>query len=124
MASERRSFPRFPIVCPVEVVLAENGTTTAYSATSSNISRTSIQIEGSSTMVAVLLRQQKLPYTCKLGFTLPWHEHGFTLDAHVVTLRRTSQHHYVLVMLLKHADAEQEQLLNSLLAGRQAIGLE
>src|SRR5690554_1694654 len=103
MASERRSFPRFPIVCPVEVVLAENGTTTAYNATTANISRTSIQVEGNSTMVGVLLRQQKLPYSCQLVFTLPWHEHKFTIDANVVTMRRTSQHHYVLVMLLKHA---------------------
>lgn len=125
MASERRSYPRYPVQCPVEVTLPEDRTETVHAANSSNLSRTSIQIECSSDLVAALLRQQKLPYACRLKFKLPWYKHSFRLDAHVVTHRRLSQHQYVLVLVLRHADPEQESLLDNQLTRQQKpIGLE
>lgn len=124
MASERRSFPRYPVTCPVEVTLPDD-TATRYSVTSNSLSRTSIQIECSADMIAALLRQQKLPYMCHLKFVLPWHKHKFTIDASVVTHRRLSQQQYVLVLLLRHGDEAQENLLEKLLnAQPTTIGLE
>ncbi len=125
MASERRSFPRYPVHCPVSVTLPEDASATVYDATVNNLSRTSIQIECSADLVAALLRQQKLPYMCHLQFKLPWHKYTFRIDASVVTHRRLSQQQYVLVLLLRHNDAEQESLLDNQLAKQQKpIGLE
>lgn len=124
MASERRSFPRYPVTCPVEVTLP-NDANARYGVTSNSLSRTSIQIECGADMIAALLRQQKLPYMCHLRFTLPWHKHKFAIDASVVTHRRLSQQQYVLVLLLRHQDDAQENLLDKLLnAQPTAIGLE
>jgi hypothetical protein len=125
MANERRSYPRFPVQCPVEVSLPDSKAAAVFPATSSNLSRTSIQIECSAELVAALLRQQKLPYTCRLLFTLPWHKHKFQLDAHVVTHRRLSQFHYVLVLVLRHNDPVQEDLLETQLARQHPlVGLD
>ena len=124
MASERRSFPRYPVNCPVEVMLPDDATA-RYSVRSNSLSRTSIQIECSADMIAALLRQQKLPYMCHLKFALPWHKHTYSIDASVVTHRRLSQQHYVLVLLLRHNDDAQEELLEKHLAAQQTtIGLD
>ena len=126
MASERRSYPRYPVQCPVEVTLPEDAAGSVYNSSASNLSRTSIQIECGADLIAALLRQQKLPYMCHLKFTLPWHKkHKFNIDASVVTHRRLSQQHYVLVLLLRHSDEEQETLLDKQLAVQQkTIGLD
>ena len=125
MASERRSYPRYPVQCAVAVTLPEDKASTTYNTTASNLSRTSIQIECGADLIAALLRQQKLPYMCHLKFELPWHSHKFAIDASVVTHRRLSQQHYVLVLLLRHNDEVQENLLDKQLAAQQKpIGLE
>jgi hypothetical protein len=106
------------------VLLPEVCASPVHPVSISNLSRTSIQIECDADLVAALLRQQKLPYICTLAFRLPWHEHDFSITAHVVTQRRLSRQQYVLVLLLRHQDADQETLLNDLLANLQPIGLD
>jgi hypothetical protein len=126
MASERRSFPRYPVQCPVTVTLPEDPTNTVYQATANSLSRTSIQIGCDASLIAALLRQQRLPYMSHLEFVLPGpKKHTFNLDASVVTHRRLSQQEYVLVLLLRHFDAKQEELLDRLLIAQQKpIGLD
>ena len=126
MASERRSYPRYPVQCPVTVTLPEDPTNTVYRATANSISRTSIQIGCDASLIAALLRQQKLPYMSHLQFALPGpKKHTFNFDASVVTHRRLSQQEYVLVLLLRHFDEKQEELLEKQLAAQQkSSGLE
>lgn len=127
MASERRSYPRYPVQCPIEVTLPDDtGGSRAYIASVNNLSRTSIQIDCGADLITALLRQQKLPYMCHLKFVLPWHKsHKFNIDASVVTHRRLSQQQYVLVLLLRHNDTGQENLLDTQLSTQQKlIGLE
>lgn len=124
MASDRRSYPRYPVECAVDVSVDEPCAKPSHSATSANVSRTSMQIACDADLVADLLRQQKLPYTCKLNFVLPWHAHAFSIPAHVVTQRRLSKQQYVLVLLFRHSDTAQEDLLNDMLARMQPIGLD
>jgi hypothetical protein len=126
MASERRSFPRYPVNFPVTVTLPEDDTNTVYKATANSLSRTSVQIECEASLIAALLRQTRLPYMSHLQFGLPWQSrHTFNIDASVVTHRRLSQNDYVLVLLFRHFDQKQEELLENLLAGQQKpIGLE
>ena len=91
MASERRSYPRYPVQCPIAVTLPEDASGAVYNASANNISRTSIQIECGAELITALLRQQKLPYMCQLKFLLPWYSsHTFIIDASVVTHRRLS----------------------------------
>ena len=127
MARERRSYPRYPVSCPVEVTLPEADSSedrsAVHQAICNNLSRSSIQIECRAEMVAALLRQQKLPYACTLRFTLPWCDHPFHIDAQVVTHRRMSQFQYVLVLLLRHADPAGEEQLEQQLAARNLPGL-
>jgi hypothetical protein len=124
MASERRSFPRYPVHGPAKLTLPDDADT-VYDVTTNNLSRTSIQIECSADLIAALLRQQKLPYMCHLEFKLPWYKYTFRIDASVVTHRRLSQQQYVLVLLLRHNDAEQESLLDNQLGKQQKpIGLD
>lgn len=122
MAGEHRSYPRHPVQCPVTVVLPDADM--PYRATSINLSRTSIQIECDDELVAGLGRQKKLPYACRLQFSLPWNEARFDIEAQMVTQRRLAQRQYVLVLVLVHEDAEQENLLETLLYRKQPIGLD
>lgn len=126
MASERRSFPRYPVNFPVTVTLPDDESKTAHPANANSLSRTSIQIECNASLIASLLRQQKLPYMCHLEFGLPWQKkHTFNIEASVVTHRRLSQQDYVLVLLFRHFDQKQETLLDKLLAAQQKpIGLD
>jgi hypothetical protein len=126
MASERRSFPRYPVQCPVAVTLPEDDTNTVYKANANSLSRTSIQIECDAALIAALLRQTKLPYMSHLEFMLAGQKkHTFNIDASVVTHRRLSQQEYVLVLLFRHFDQKQEGLLDKLLNAQQKpIGLE
>lgn len=126
MASERRSFPRYPVQCPVTVTLPEDPTNTVYKANANNLSRTRIQIDCSAELIAALLRQTKLPYMCHLEFVLAGQKkHTFNIDAGVVTHRRLSQQDYVLVLLFRHFDQTQEARLDKVLATQlKPIGLE
>ena len=124
MASDRRSFPRYPVQCPVIVTLPDDPNAT-FNVKSNSLSRTSIQIECSQDLITALLRQQGLPYKCHLEFALPWHKHRYSVDASVVTHRRLSQQDYVLVLLLRHDDSAQEEMLEQQLAGQSTtIGLD
>ena len=126
MATERRSYPRYPVHFPVTVTLPDDPANTVYQTTANSLSRTSIQIECSAALIAALLRQHKLPYMTYLEFVLPWKQkHTFNIDASVVTHRRLSQNEYVLVLLFRHFDQKQEELLDKLLNAQQKpIGLE
>jgi hypothetical protein len=107
------------------VTLPDDETGTIYRCECNTLSRTSIQIECSAELIAALLQQTKLPYYCSLQFTLPWYKHTFRIDASVVTHRRLSQQQYVLVLLLRHADLQQESLLeNQLNRQQKPIGLD
>jgi hypothetical protein len=123
MSRERRSYPRYPVDFVVSVVVPADPTVTVHVAGAANISCTSIQFNCQAELVAALLRQQTLPYTCELQFHLPWHVHEFRLKALVVTHRRLSQQQYVLVLLFRHEDEAQELLLDRLLASQQTVGL-
>lgn len=128
MSKERRSYPRYTMEFSVKVVLPDNtagkpGAT--FEAEATNLSRTSVQFNCKAGLVSALLQQQQLPYTCVLEFSLPMHKKVFTLPAQVVTHRRISQFDYVLVLLLKHEDMEQEELLDNMLhQQQQQIGLD
>lgn len=123
MSRERRSYPRYPLEFAVSVVNPADSAAVVHAAEASNLSRTSIQFSCQAELVAALLQQQTLPYTCELRFRLPWHKHEFKLKAQVVTHRRLSQQQYVLVLLFRHEDENQELLLDRLLASQQSVGL-
>jgi hypothetical protein len=116
MASERRAYPRYPVRCPITLTLPDDASA-VYEVQSNSLSRTSIQLECRQDLITALLRQQGLPYMCHLQFALPGHAHVHDLDASVVTQRRLSRQEYVLVLLLRHGDAGQEELLERQLAG-------
>lgn len=124
MSRERRSYPRYPVDFAVSVLVPTDPAAAAHAAEASNLSRTSVQFSCQAELVAALLRQQALPYTCELRFRLPWHAHEFSLKAQVVTHRRLSQQQYVLVLLFRHEDEAQELLLDQLLGRQQAVGLD
>jgi hypothetical protein len=125
MTTERRSFPRYPLSCPVLVVLPDEEPGSVYDARIDNLSRTSIQIEGSAELVVAMLRQSIQPFHCSLQFTLPWYEHTFRIEASVLTHRRLSAQRFALVLLLRHGDPQQESLLeNQLNRQHKPIGLE
>lgn len=121
MATQRRSFPRYPISCEVEVRLPDGEGDELFAARCNNLSRTSIQIECGPELVVALLQQQKLPYACQLGFALPADARRFSIPATVVTHRRLSQLQYVLVLILRHADLAQEERLDRALTGLHPI---
>lgn len=124
MAAERRSYPRYPVQCSVTVTLPDDPNA-VFQVKSNSLSRTSIQIECTHDLITALLRQQKLPYMCHLKFALPWHKHSYGIDASVVTHRRLSQQDYVLVLLLRHDDDAQENLLDRQLGAQPTtIGLD
>lgn len=125
MSRERRAYPRYPVDFPVQVTVpGEAGLSSEFPALAANLSRTSIQFSCHADLVAALLRQQTLPYTCELRFRLPWHKHQFKLQAQVITHRRLSQQQYVLVLLLVHHNESQEELLDQLLGSQQGVGLD
>jgi len=96
----------------------------SFVAEASNLSRTSVQFSCTSELVMSLLRQQQLPYICDLEFSLPVKDKKFNVQAQLVTHRRISQHQYVLVLLLKHTDQAQEEVLDKLLHQQQNVGLD
>jgi len=123
MSYERRSNPRYRVDFTVSVQVTADPCAAVHAAEAANLSRTSIQCSCQPELIAALLLQQTLPYTCELQFRLPWHAHEFRLQAQVVTQRRLSQQQYVLVLLFCHEDEAQELLLDRLLASQQPAGL-
>jgi|GEM_PF-1964779 hypothetical protein len=125
MSRERRRFPRYPVDFPVQVrVPAHSSDAGVFRAQASNLSRISMELGCDAELVSALQRQQQLPYACNLEFLLPSHSHAFMLGAQVITQRRVSRSHYVLVLLLKHQDAQQAALLASLLGAQMGAGLD
>lgn len=112
MAVERRSCPRYQLNCDVQVQLPVGGN---HKAEATHLSRNSIQIVCNTELVIDLLKQQRLPYLCKLEFTLPWYRRKFCIEAQLITQRRMSQQHYSLALLLRHQDQEQANMLAALL---------
>lgn len=121
MRAERRSCPRYPVDFQISVTIhnTDDGEQAqSFTAQALNLSRTSIEFRCGDGLVSVLLGQRELPYTCELELSLPWDEHVFALDGQVVTHRRISQFQYVVALVLKHQDEEQENLLDTLLSQR------
>jgi hypothetical protein len=117
MSIERRTHPRHPVRVNVLVSMPDpDGSTAEFTAESSNLSLTGIQLACDGSVIAALLKQPKLPFTCTVAFTLPEHEHRFVLASQYVTYRRKSLHEFVLVVVFTHEDAEQKELLNALLS--------
>jgi hypothetical protein len=112
MAVERRSCPRYQLSCDVLVLLPIGGN---HHAETTHLSRNSIQLVCNAELVIDLLKQQRLPYLCKLEFTLPWYRRRFAIEAQLITQRRMSQQQYSLALLLRHQDQEQANLLAALL---------
>ena len=112
MAVERRSCPRYPLACDAQVLLPNGGN---HQATTIHVSRNSVQIVCSASLVTDLLKQQRLPYLCTLEFTLPWYRRKFRIEAQLITQRRVSQQQYSLDLLFRHQDQQQASLLASLL---------
>jgi hypothetical protein len=123
MTIERRSFPRYPLSCPVLVALPNEEPGSVYDARINNLSRTSIQIEGSADLVDALLAQTTAPACCSLQFSLPWYKHTFRIDASVLSHRALPEQRFALVLLLRHGDAQQETLLENQLKQQMPIGL-
>ena len=103
MGIERRLHPRYPIACEVRVTLPDNGGEFMTKAT--RLSRSSIQLECETALFTAMLKQQRLPYSCRIEFNLPWHAQGFSFETNLGTHRRTSQQNSVMVLLLR--DEEQ-----------------
>ena len=118
MRAERRSCPRHPVDFQLGVTVcntANGEQEQSFRAHALNLSRNSIEFRCGDGLVSALLRQRELPYTCGLEFSLPWDEHVFMLDGQLVTHRRLSQFRYEVVLMLKHQDEQQENLLDTLL---------
>jgi hypothetical protein len=118
MSSERRAYSRHSISLNVLVTLPDAEDPNSFFPTeSSNLSLAGIQLSCNADLITALLAQPKLPFTCKVEFTLPGHEHRFVLKSQYGTHRRLSQHQYVLVVMFIHEDEQQKVLLDTLLAG-------
>ena len=113
MSGERRISPRHPVDFSLQVSL--DGSEQVFTAQANTLSRTSVEIGCHADLVTALLQQPRLPQFCFLEFSFGKSASQFLLDAQVVTHRRLSQHQYALVLLFRHNDADQENLLDSLL---------
>jgi hypothetical protein len=124
MSTERRSYPRFLVHFPLSISLPNDPDARVYSAEAKNLSRTSLAFKCHADLVMALLKQEKLPLTCSLMFKLPHHAHVYRLEAQILTHRRLSQFQYSLVVLFRHNDPAQEELLGNEVARAQPPGLE
>jgi len=121
MNRERRSYQRYPAEFPVQVWVPahdKDENAVVHEGNASNISRSSIQFSCHAELVAAMLRQRTLPYTCKLAFTLPLQQREFRLAASLVTHRRVSRYRYELALMLLHEDKLQEQELVDYIIGQ------
>ena len=113
MAVERRLHPRYPLACEVKVMLPDAAE--VFPAETTHLSRSSMELGCQLALFNALLKQQQLPYSCRLEFKLPWHPKRWVMDAHMMAHRRLSQQQFVLVLLLRHQDDDQAMLMASLL---------
>ncbi len=117
MSSERRTYPRHPVRVNVLVSMPDSGDSTSeFTVESINLSLTGIQLSCNGDMVAALLRQTKLPFSCTVQFNLPEHEQRFVLGSSYMSYRRKSQREFVMVVIFMHEDEQQKALLEALLA--------
>lgn len=112
MSVDRRSHPRYPVEFKVRVQPADIGDD--FPATAMMLSRTSVQLHCESDLVMTLVKNTQPPYVCNLRF-LYGDNQSLLLSAQVLTHRRVSQQHYVLVFLFKGLDELQESALDGLL---------
>ena len=119
MSGERRAYSRHSISLNVRVTLPDSEEPNSFfPAKSSNISLAGMQLACNADLITALVKQPKLPFTCKVEFTLPGQEHPFVLNSQYGTHRRLSQNQYVLVVIFMHDDEQQEALLDTLLASK------
>ena len=119
MSIERRTWPRHPVRVNVLVSMPNSEESTAeFAVESIDISLAAIQLSCNGDLVAALLKQPTLPFSCTVHFTLPEHEHRFVLDSEYLSYRRKSQREFVMVVVFAHHDGEQKALLEHLLANR------
>lgn len=117
MSSERRSHPRYPLRVNVLVTMPDtDDSTSEFTVESINLSASGIQLDCNGDLIAALLRQTKLPFSCTVHFSLPDNEHRFVLGSSYLSYRRKSQRDFVMVVIFQHDDAEQKVLLETLLA--------
>ena len=112
MSVDRRSHPRYPVDMKVRVRPLEIGEEFAADAT--NLSRSSVQVVCESDLVMTLVRNTQPPYICNLAFEIPGQP--LPMKGQILTHRRISQQHYVLVFLFKQLDEQQEAGLGQLLS--------
>lgn len=111
MSVERRASPRYPVNFTVQV--RPVGIEQDFSIAATMLSRTSMQATCEADLVTALVKQAQAPYVCALTFiTEP---HMPAIQAQVLTHRRVSQQHYVLVFLFKSVTAQQDEALQGLL---------
>jgi hypothetical protein len=90
--------------------------TSEFTVESINLSATGIQLSCNGDLIAALLRQTKLPFSCTVAFSVPDQEHRFVVDSSYLSYRRKSQREFVVVVIFQHDDEQQKTLLEKLLA--------
>jgi hypothetical protein len=86
-----------------------------FPASATMLSRSSVQVMCDADPVATLVKQSQPPYICNLTFMNEDAARPLILQAQVLTHRRVSQQHYVLVFLFREVDEQQEEELLQLL---------
>ena len=71
MGIERRLYPRYAVSCDVKVLLPNDGG--EFHASATRLSRSSIQLNCETALFTAMLKQTRLPYSCRIEFKLPWH---------------------------------------------------
>jgi hypothetical protein len=116
MSSERRTHPRHPFRVNVLVSMPDSDDSTSqFSVESIDLSVAGIQLACNGDLIAALLRQTKLPFSCTVAFNIPEHEHRFVIGSSYLSYRRKSQREFVMVVIFMHEDTEQKALLETLL---------
>lgn len=113
MSVDRRSYPRYPVDFRVQIRPVEIGD--AFAADAVMLSRSSVQVMCEADLVITLAKQAQPPYICDMSFSVPGQDQPLVLRAQVLTHRRVSQQHYVLVFLFRELDEQQEIGLSPLL---------
>lgn len=112
MQSDRRLFPRYDLVFPVEVHLDPQQEKQIFSTESCNISQKSIEVSCDEQIINTLVAQKSYPHTGRLSFELPNNQYPFDIAAQVVSHRRLSQHQFLLAFIF----TEEENSWNVTLA--------
>src|SRR5687767_738269 len=100
MSKERRTHPRHSMRVDVLVSMPDaDGTINEFAVESINLSLAGMQLDCNGDLIAALLRQPKLPFSCTVQFNLPEHEHRFVLGSQYLSYRRKSQRDFVMVVI-------------------------